>query len=130
MEFRIIYRPFPNEIKGLVGGGVEKESDDCYLILIDSDLSEQKQDFTLRHELAHIAMNHFDYTLPFDEVCKTGSFGEGWEQREKEADSIAEKMTVDELLSLWDHPILRSIRLSKDDLLKLNWLPESAGMIP
>ena len=122
MEFRILYIPFPNEIKGLVGAGVEKESDDSYLILIDSDLSEQKQDFTLRHELAHVALGHLENG--------SGVFGRGWEQREKEADSTAEKMTVDELLSLWDHPILRSIRLSKDDLLKLNWLPESAGMIP
>lgn len=122
MEFRIIYRPFPNEIKGLIGGGVQKESNDCYLILIDSDLPEPEQDFTLRHELAHVALGHLE--------TGSGVFGRGWKQREKKADSIAEKMTVDELLSLWDHPIIRSIRLSKDDLPRLNLLPESAGMIP
>ena len=65
------------------------------MILIDCELSEEEQAFTLRHEFAHIMLNH----------CETGTgvFGEGWEQREKEPDNYADKMTdslFDALLSL------------------------------
>lgn len=88
---KIIYTTFPKEIQGIFAGGVQK-LEEGYLILIDSDRPKEEQDFTLRHELAHIALNH----------CETGSgaLGEGWEQREQEADSLAGRMTVDELMNM------------------------------
>ena len=84
MKIIVIYRTFPEAIQGIFAGGVQRY-EKGYLILIDCKRSPEEQAFTLRHELAHIMLNH----------CETGSgiFGEGWEQREKEADDYADKMT-------------------------------------
>lgn len=93
----MIYRPFPKKIHGLIAGAVQKQND-YYLVLIDDGNPAETQDFALRHELAHIALNHFDKTLPIDEVVSNGcNFGDEWEQREKKADSLAELMTAEEI---------------------------------
>ncbi len=97
MKIKVIYRPFPKKIHGSVEGLTQKQNDH-FLILIDDGNSAEIQDFALRHELAHIALNHFDKTLPIDEVISNGcNFGDEWEQREKEADSLAGLMTAEEL---------------------------------
>lgn len=94
MKIIIIYKPFPEGMHGIIAGGVQRY-EKGYLILIDCELTAEEQAFTLRHEFAHIMLNHCD--------TGTGVFGEGWEQREKEADDYADKMTdslLDALLSL------------------------------
>lgn len=100
MKIKIAYRPFPKEIHGSVFG-ITKEQNNRFLILIDNENTAEEQDFALRHELSHIALNHFAQTLPIDNVISSGGcFGGGWEQREKDADSLAQQMTVDELMQL------------------------------
>ena len=95
----IRYIPFPDEIHGHVFGLV-KEQNNRFLILIDNRIEAEMQDSTLRHELAHIALKHFDDTLPFDDVIRTGSFGDEWEEREIEADNLAGQMQIDDLWNL------------------------------
>ena len=74
-------------------------------ILIDSEASEAAQAFALRHELAHIVLNHLEQTKPLFEINTTGDdmFGEGWIDREREADKYAEEMTEADLAQLMQY---------------------------
>lgn len=59
-DFRIIYKPFPPEFHGQIGGVTGGKPGGRLTVLIDSLLSEKEQKKTLKHELAHIILNHFE----------------------------------------------------------------------
>lgn len=87
MKIKVIYISFPDDIHGIIKGMVQEQSKANYLIAIDDRNTEGEQSFALRHELSHIALKHFDDSFPL-------------EAAERQADSLAEKMTVDELMRL------------------------------
>lgn len=59
-SFRIKYKPFPANIRGIIRGITGGEPGGMLTVLIDSTLSETEQRKTLKHELAHIVLNHFE----------------------------------------------------------------------
>ena len=85
--FKLDYRPFPAECRGAVTGmtclcGGQLQ------ILIDSTAPAAEQAETLRHELSHIALDHFDDT------------NRSIQQIEAEADSYAEQLTDADVAAL------------------------------
>jgi len=59
-NFRIKYKPFPADVHGIIGGVTGGKPGGMLTVLIDSTLSEAEQKKTLKHELAHIILNHFE----------------------------------------------------------------------
>lgn len=78
-----------------------------YVILIDRDATPEQQHFTLRHELAHLVLDHLAATKPLFEIDSYGDtmFGEGWLQREAEADQYAAAMTDTEFTELMQYAV-------------------------
>ena len=93
-HFKLKRHPFPAELQGKIYGATIF-ANGLYMILIDSTATEEKQAATLRHELAHIVLNHLEQTKPVNEINSFGDdmFGAGWIEREREADQYAAKMT-------------------------------------
>ena len=89
-HFKLAFMPFPDEFKPGTGYTLKK-NDDLFLILIDSNQDEEIQKLTLRHELAHISLNHFD--KPFQE------------EMEIEAEAKAMTMTEEEFANLMQYAI-------------------------
>ena len=56
---RIKYTEFQEEIRGNITGFTVGGKED-YLVVIDSTLPQEQQQYVLGHELAHIFLNHFD----------------------------------------------------------------------
>lgn len=92
--FTLTYHPFPEEIRGIVMGVVQyMEKLGRYRIVIDSTLDADRRRHALKHELAHIALNHLtDLTETIDDV-------------EKAADDYADRMTDDEFRELMTYQI-------------------------
>ena len=78
--YSIEYRPFPEALRGAVFGLIYGDSN----ILIDSTQSPERQEITLRHELAHLVLNNRDSDKSLQEI-------------EAEADAIAATYTVVQL---------------------------------
>lgn len=91
-NFALYYRPFPKELHGDIRGMITRRKN-CYIILIDSSIPEQQQIAALKHELSHIALNH--YNQPERDL----------EQCEAEAISFADKMTDPEFKELLSYRI-------------------------
>ena len=87
MKIRIVYTSFPDDITGIVKAITHEKSKNAFLIAIDDRNSPEDQDFSLRHELSHVVLHHFDNSLPL-------------EAAEKEADLLAAIMTTEELMQL------------------------------
>lgn len=104
--FKVIYRPFPEECEGMVKGAI-MERNNRVLIVIDSSQDEETQQRTLRHELAHLALDHLAVTKPVDQIDSSGDdmFGEGWQDRERAADRYADSMTDNEFAELMQYAI-------------------------
>ena len=85
-RFRIVYKAFPDPISGYITG-ITKKKKDHYTIMIDSTLSEDHRDQTLKHELSHIVLGHFDNDRSIEDC-------------ELEADQHADKMTKEEFADL------------------------------
>lgn len=112
-HFKLIYMPF-TELSELKQCQPDRQ---CFgflynngrrnFILIDSEATPEQQHFTLKHELAHLALGHLAATRPLAEICTFGDdmFGEGWEDREHEADQFAEEMTEEEFTHLMQYAI-------------------------
>ena len=92
--FTLTYHPFPEEIRGIVMGAVQyMEKLGRYRIVIDSTLDADRRRHALKHELAHIALNHLtDLTETIDDV-------------EKAADDYADQMTDDEFSELMTYQV-------------------------
>ena len=59
MNFKILYRPFVEPLKGNARGFTALWRNKYYIV-IDSDLGPLEREKTLKHELSHIYLNHFE----------------------------------------------------------------------
>lgn len=64
MNYKVVYLPFPDDVYGIV----RLLDDGRYIIGINSALSDAEKAKTLRHELAHIHLNHFFDSRPLDVI--------------------------------------------------------------
>lgn len=87
MKYRIIYKAFPEPLRGVVRGLTSLKGD-LYTILIDALLSDPERKETVKHELSHIVLGH----LLEDQRSV--------EDLEREADAYAAAMTEEELIQL------------------------------
>ena len=92
-RFRLVYASFPESVRGSVKGitGMNP-GDDFYIVIIDKDLSEDQKDRTLKHELSHIALGHFESNRT--ESCS--DYLRNIEAIEEETDNYADQMTDEE----------------------------------
>lgn len=106
-NFRLIYEPFPDELSRSGVNGFTIQQGQKIVILIDSSVSSERQDFILKHELSHIVLDHLSETKPIDQIDSFGDsmFGDGWIEREKAADLYAERMTDQEFSDLMSYQI-------------------------
>ena len=82
-HFRTYYRPLPGGVKAAV-----RPCKDEYIILINSTLPEDQQRRELKHELAHIYLDHYaQHSKPIAAI-------------EEEANAMADTMTDEVLLDL------------------------------
>lgn len=104
--FSLKYVPFPEDLHGKIPGFTVVKGND-YFILIDSNMPESEQTHILKHELAHIVLNHQELTKPVEEINTFGDdmFGPGWLTREAEADAYADAMTDQEFQTLLSYQI-------------------------
>ena len=97
MKFKVRYHEFPASVHGNVRAFVLLKGDHA-VICIDSWLPKEQQEKSLRHELAHLWLDHLIRPLPAD------ADPDAWfidsESLEAEADSYAEAMTQDEFNAL------------------------------
>ena len=100
-KFGLLYCEFPESLRGLVRGGVIHRKGH-YLVCVDSTQTEPDQNFTLRHELAHILLNHFEAEYPGDGQFIDSGFYVS-ESQEAEANEYAEQMTEAELSQLMEY---------------------------
>ena len=98
MKFKVYYHEFPASIHGNVRAFVLKQ-DGYAMIVIDSQLPKNQQEKALKHELAHLSLDHMISPLPKDADTKCGYIidSEVWEA---EADKYAEAMTQEEYEAL------------------------------
>ena len=97
MKFKLYYHEFPEALHGKARAFVLKE-DDHAMIVIDSQLPKDQQEMALKHELAHLSLDHLIRTPPKDTVMiQYAGISETWEA---EADKYAEAMTQEEYESL------------------------------
>ena len=86
--FRLFYRSFPDniiDVRGITEYDVKRNR---FTILINTNISEAEQLHTLRHELAHIFLNHhFQLDRSLEEI-------------ENEADHYADVMSDDDFKKL------------------------------
>ena len=102
-QFKICYIPFPDVLSGNLYGSVVRKKGHI-VVFIDSRLSDDQKNRTLKHELSHIVLNHFDIPYPGDGI----EFEKGFyrsEAQEAEADKYAEQMTEMELSKLMEYAI-------------------------
>lgn len=92
--FTLTYHPFPEETRGIVTSVVQyMEKLGRYRIVIDSTLDADRRRHALKHELAHIALNHLtDLTETIDDI-------------EKAADDYADQMTDEEFSKLMTYQV-------------------------
>ena len=107
-KFKLVYAAFPDleQFRKYLPGdkcfGFAIYDEHGYTILIDSSGTEEQRKSTLRHELAHLVLNHLEETKPLFEINSSGDdmFGPGWIEREHEADKLAEEMSEEEFTRL------------------------------
>lgn len=112
-KFKLVYRPmdelapFRQALPDDMTFGFLYFDGQRYAIFIDSNGTPEQQARTLRHELAHLKLNHMDYTPPLAAISSTGDdmFGPGWIDREREADACADQMTDAEFAELMQYAI-------------------------
>ena len=51
-------------------GGAAQERESSYIVIINSDIPPEKQQFAIGHELAHIFLNHHSSGRPIAEIEK------------------------------------------------------------
>ena len=93
-NFNLVYWDFPEGLHNEIGGWTIKQNGQL-TVLIDSLLPAEKQRFYLKHELAHIALNHLNRPIPTGSEMVGGCWliSDLWE---KEANKYAELMTDEE----------------------------------
>lgn len=99
-SFRLYYWDFPDAMHNKVGAVTVRQNDDL-IVMIDSSQPEGTQNHFLRHELAHIALNHLSMQPPGDASDYDGFIDS--ESLEAEADAYADRMTEEELNQLMQY---------------------------
>lgn len=89
-RFAVNYMAFPEDMRGkTLGTTIENPNNaDQFVILIDNTQSPEVQKQTIKHELAHIFLNHFHQPWKTEE------------QREAEAEEKAIRMSDNEMHTL------------------------------
>ena len=99
-RFVVFRRQFPEEAHGRITGATRYNADfGWYDILIDKDLDEGTYRQTIKHELAHIVLGHFDDELQIDNI----------DEIEKAAEDYANKMTDAEFSQLLKYRIMEKV---------------------
>lgn len=97
MHFKLYYHEFPECLHDCARAFVLKQ-DGYAMIVIDSQLPKDQQEMSLKHELAHLSLNHLIRPLPKDADPECGYIeSEAWEA---EANKYAEAMTKEEYEAL------------------------------
>ena len=96
-HFKLFYHDFPANIHGKARACLMQQ-DGYAMILIDSLLPQDQQNKSLRHELAHLVLDHLIRPLPADADPDAGYIES--ESLEAEADRYAEAMSQDEFNAL------------------------------
>ena len=97
MKFKLYYHEFPASIHGDVRAFVLKQ-DGYAMVVVDSLLPKDQQERSLKHELAHLSLDHLIRIPPKDTVrIQDAGISETWET---EADRYAEAMTQEEYEAL------------------------------
>lgn len=97
IRFKLFYHEFPASVHGDVRACVLLKGDHA-VIIIDSLLPKDQQEKSLKHELAHLALNHLLKPAPDDAEIYRGYIDS--DTLEAEADRYAEEMTQDEFNTL------------------------------
>lgn len=87
MHFKLDYAPFPAELQGYVIGFISSKEGRLPWVIIDSTRDTETQKKALRHELAHLSLNHCDTEADLEAM-------------EREADALADSMTEADLEAL------------------------------
>ena len=100
-RFNLLYWDFPESLHNQVGGWTINQNGSL-TVLIDSLLPADKQRFYLKHELAHIALDHMNKAIPKNSeiVGDCWLISDAWEA---EANKYAEQMTDEELNHLMQY---------------------------
>ena len=93
MRYKIIYKPFPEPLRGIVRALTSLQGN-LYTILIDALLDDSERKEAIKHELSHIVLGHF-----LDDQRSV-------EELEAEADAHAAVMTDDELIRLMGRMVI------------------------
>lgn len=94
-KFKIMYRPFPTELHGKIGGVTGGKPGGVLVVMIDNTLPEAEQKKTLKHELSHIVLGHLE-----DDRTDRKNYLKNVMELEAEADAKADSMTDEELNAL------------------------------
>ena len=93
MKFKLFYCTFPDRIRENARAFILKQ-DGYAAIFIDCLQSKDQQERSLRHELAHLSLDHLTRPLPPDAGTECNYIeSEAWEA---EADRYAKEMTPEE----------------------------------
>ena len=98
MKFKLFYCEFPASVHGNARGFVIHKNGKV-AIFIDNQLPKDQQEMALKHELAHLSLNHLIRPLPKDADVDSNGYIES-ETLEAEADRYAEEMTQEEYEAL------------------------------
>ena len=97
VHFKLCYYEFPPSIHGKARACVFRKNGHV-IIIIDSLLPKDQQEKSLKHELAHLALDHLINTPPKDADIYLGCIES--DTLEAEADKYAEAMTQEEYEAL------------------------------
>lgn len=86
-KIKLVYRAIPERVMGLTMRRGEE-----YLMIIDESLSPLERKETIKHELSHVLLGHFNDGRAMDDQAYLNNIDE----IEKEADEYAEQMTDEE----------------------------------
>ena len=100
-HFKLVYREFPEVLKGKIPGFTAKGHDGELTIMIDEDLTDAEKNLVLRHELSHIALGH----LNDDRTKNDHSYLTNLTELENEADQYADRMTDEEFTNLMKYAV-------------------------
>ena len=96
-KFKLFYCEFPASVHGNARAFV-LQKDGYAAIFIDSKLTKEQQEKSLKHELAHLSLDHLNRPLPAD--ADPDTFYIESETYEAEADRYAAEMTGEEFEAL------------------------------
>lgn len=98
LPFSLYFIPFPDGMTDIKGATDYRESQGKYVVAINTNLPAEEQRATLRHELAHMCLQHFTDT---EQQLRNIT------EIEAEADAYGAAMTAAEYSRLMEHATLK-----------------------